>query len=122
MSYLRSNGRYGLGDTTASCRTGAPFFKDGNWWVPIRDKDGKEYPLMQTPELVALPQCAAASTGGSIWGQLIAGVTDVFKAKVTPGATSTTIIQGGGGMSTTTKVALGAAAVVGLALILKSRK
>lgn len=128
MSYIRPsyNGRSrtlgGLGDDAPSCRTGAAFFKDGNWWVPIRDGNGKEYPLMQTSALLAMPMCAAGSSAGGLLSTLIGGVTDVLKAKVTPAPTSTTIVQGGSGISTPVKLAVAGAGVVALLMIMKSRK
>lgn len=116
-------GLMGLGDD-AGCRTGPPFFKDGNWWVPIRDSAGKEYPLMQTNELVALPMCtaAAASSGGGWLDSLIKGATDVLKAKVTPGAVTNISSAPSQGMSTTTKVAIAGGVAVAALLIWKSRK
>lgn len=59
------------------------------------------------------------SGGPSIWDKLIGGVTDVFKAKVTPGST-TIIQQPSGGIGTTGMVAIGAAGL--LAVVLLTRK
>jgi len=65
--------------------------------------------------------CTYPSSSPSIWDKIISGATDVLQAKLTPAPVTTTNIAGGG-MSNTTKIALAGAAVVGLALILKSRK
>lgn len=128
MSYFKN--RRALGDDTggAVCRTGAAAWNSTNnaWWVPVQDASGKAYVLMQTDAILALPMCKAAgssSSGGGIFDSIIKGLTEVVKAKVTPG--STTVIQGGsggGGMSTTTKVALAGAGALGLLLILRSRR
>jgi hypothetical protein len=64
---------------------------------------------------------SSSSSSGSIWDKLLSGATDIIKAKVTP-APVTNVSAASGGMSTTTKVAIAGAAVVGLALILRSRK
>ncbi len=128
MSYIKS--RRALGDDTggAVCRTGAAVWTNGNWWVPVRDASGKNYQLMQTPAILALPSCPAGTSGSGgglfdLGKQLIGGVTDIIKAKVTPAPTSTTVIQGGGGgMSTTTKVALAGAGVLALLFVAKKMK
>ena len=120
----KGSGMMGFGDTAGMCRTGVPFWKDGNWWVPIRDASGKEYPLMQTPELAALAMCSAAAGGGTSWWQsLIGGATDVLKAKVTAApVTNITTAAPAAGMSTTTKLMIGGGVLVAAALIWKSRK
>lgn len=129
MSYFRKNGLplKGFGDDTggAVCRTGAAAWNSTNsaWWVPVQDASGKAYVLMQTDAILALPMCkGASSSGGGIFDSIIKGLTEVVKAKVTPG--STTVIQGGsgGGMATTTKIALAGAGALGLLLVLRARK
>lgn len=125
MSYIKRKGHglMGFGDSAPSCRTGDAFFKDGNWWVPVRDGDGKEYPLMQTSQIAALPKCAAASSSGSsIWSSLISGATEIFKAKVTPAPVTNISTTTSGGMSTTTKVALAGAGILALAVVYKATR
>ncbi len=128
MSYIKRKGHglMGFGDSAPACRTGDAFFQSGNWWVPIRDGDGKEYPLMQTPQLAALPKCAAAASssggGSGIFDSLIKGATEIFKAKVTAAPVTQYNTTASAGMSTTTKVALAGAGVLALAVVYKATR
>lgn len=124
MSYIKrkGSGLMGFGDSSPSCRTGDAFQQNGSWWVPIRDADGKQYPLMQTSALLALPKCGASGSS-SIWGSLISGATEIFKARVTPAPVTQYNTTASAGMSTTTKVAIvGVGALVVGALVMRGRK
>lgn len=125
MSYIKrkGNGLMGFGDDLggAVCRTGAAVFQSGNWWVPVQDSSGKQYQLMQTNEILALPMCSSGSSGGSFWDSLVKGATEVLKGKLTPPPV-TNITTSSGGMSTGVKLAIGGGVLVAGLLIYKARK
>lgn len=65
---------------------------------------------------------AQQSSSSSIWGNLITGLTEVVKAKVTPAQVTNISTMSSPGMSTPTKLAIAGGAVVGGVLLIRALK